>query len=223
MTETPLVWCDQVGRTYGRGSQAVVALRDVTLRIQRGDRIAITGRSGSGKSTLAHLVAGLDAPTSGSVTWPALGSRAELRPSRIGVVFQFASLLPELDVLENVALPLELGGAPAVQARERARDALADLGLDALARQLPEELSGGQAQRVAMARVLATAPSLVVADEPTGQLDHATATPMLEVLEAACDALGAALLLTTHDERVAARYPLRWKMADGRLSPENGS
>jgi putative ABC transport system ATP-binding protein len=201
----------------------VVALRDVTLRIQRGDRIAITGRSGSGKSTLAHLVAGLDVPTSGSVTWPALGSRAELRPRRIGVVFQFASLLPELDVLENVALPLELGGAPAVQARERARDALADLGLDALARQLPEELSGGQAQRVAMARVLATAPSLVVADEPTGQLDHATATPMLEVLEAACDALGAALLLTTHDERVAARYPLRWKMADGRLSPENGS
>jgi putative ABC transport system ATP-binding protein len=223
MTETPVVWCQEAGRSFGRGSQTVVAVRDVTLRIRPGDRIAITGRSGSGKSTLAHLVAGLDRPTTGSVTWPALGSRAQLRPGKIGVVFQFASLLPELDVLENVALPLELAGAPAFQARERARDALADLGLDALANQLPEELSGGQAQRVAVARVLATAPSLVVADEPTGQLDHATAVPMLEVLEAACDALGAALLLTTHDERVAARYPLRWQMVDGRLRPGEGS
>jgi ABC-type lipoprotein export system ATPase subunit len=223
MTETPVVWCQEAGRSYGRGSQTVIAVQDVTLRIRPGDRIAITGRSGSGKSTLAHLVAGLDRPTTGSVTWPALGSRAQLRPGKIGVVFQFASLLPELDVLENVALPLELGGAPAFQARERARDALADLGLDALAHQLPEELSGGQAQRVAVARVLATAPSLVVADEPTGQLDHATAVPMLEVLEAACDALGAALLLTTHDERVAARYPLRWRMVDGRLRSGDGS
>jgi putative ABC transport system ATP-binding protein len=200
----------------------VVALRDVTLVILRGDRIAITGRSGSGKSTLAHLVAGLDNPTAGSVSWPALGSRTELRPSKVGVVFQFASLLPELDIVENVALPLQLGGAPAVLARERARDALADLGLSDLARQLPEELSGGQAQRVAVARVLATGPSLVVADEPTGQLDHATAGPMLDVLEAACDALGAALLLTTHDERVAARYPRRWQMVDGTLHQEDG-
>jgi putative ABC transport system ATP-binding protein len=223
MKETPVVWCQDAGRSYGRGSQAVVALRDVTLRVLSGDRIAITGRSGSGKSTLAHLVAGLDQPTSGSVSWPALGPRAHLRPGKIGVVFQFASLIPELDVLENVALPLELGGAPALQARERARDALADLELETLARQLPEELSGGQAQRVAVARVLATAPSLVVADEPTGQLDHATAAPMLEVLEAACDALGAALLLTTHDERVAARYSLRWKMVDGSLRSEDGS
>ncbi|MDQ6742667.1 MAG: ATP-binding cassette domain-containing protein [Candidatus Dormibacteraeota bacterium] len=223
MKETPVVWCQDAGRSYGRGSQAVVALRDVTLRVLPGDRIAITGRSGSGKSTLAHLVAGLDQPTSGSVSWPALGPRAHLRPGKIGVVFQFASLIPELDVLENVALPLELGGAPALQARERARDALADLELETLARQLPEELSGGQAQRVAVARVLATAPSLVVADEPTGQLDHATAAPMLEVLEAACDALGAALLLTTHDERVAARYSLRWKMVDGSLRSEDGS
>ncbi len=223
MKETPVVWCQDAGRSYGRGSQAVVALRDVTLRVLPGDRIAITGRSGSGKSTLAHLVAGLDQPTSGSVSWPALGPRAHLRPGKIGVVFQFASLIPELDVLENVALPLELGGAPALQARERARDALADLELEKLARQLPEELSGGQAQRVAVARVLATAPSLVVADEPTGQLDHATAAPMLEVLEAACDALGAALLLTTHDERVAARYSLRWKMVDGSLRSEDGS
>lgn len=223
MKETPVVWCQDAGRSFGRGSKAVVALRDVTLRVLPGDRVAITGRSGSGKSTLAHLVAGLDQPTSGSVSWPALGPRAHLRPGKIGVVFQFASLIPELDVLENVALPLELGGAPAFQARERARDALADLQLETLARQLPEELSGGQAQRVAVARVLATAPSLVVADEPTGQLDHATAAPMLEVLEAACDALGAALLLTTHDERVAARYSLRWKMVDGSLRTEEGS
>src|SRR5438128_9282351 len=118
MTDTPVFWCEEVGRSYGHGSQTVVALRDVTLHILPGERIAITGRSGSGKSTLAHLVAGLDEPTSGRLSWPALGSRAQLRPGRIGVVFQFASLLPELDVVENVALPLELGGAPAVQARE---------------------------------------------------------------------------------------------------------
>jgi ABC-type lipoprotein export system ATPase subunit len=223
MTETLVVSCEGVGRTYGRGSQKVVALREVTLKVRAGDRIAITGRSGSGKSTLAHLLAALDEPTSGRLSWPALGSRGELRPGKIGVVFQFASLLPELDVLENVALPLQLRGAPALRARERARDALADLGLEALAGQLPEELSGGQAQRVAVARVLATGPSLVVADEPTGQLDIATATPMLDVLESACDALGAALVLTTHDERVASRYPLRWKMVDGNLHAQGGS
>jgi ABC-type lipoprotein export system ATPase subunit len=181
VTPEALVCCDGAGRTYGRGSTAVVALRDVSLRVMPGDRIAITGRSGSGKSTLAHLVSGLDAPTTGQVSWPALGVRRALRPRRVGVVFQAPSLLPELDVVENVALPLELAGVPASEARQRAEKALDQLGLRTLSRQLPEELSGGQAQRVAVARVLATAPALVIADEPTGQLDQATAAAMLGV------------------------------------------
>jgi putative ABC transport system ATP-binding protein len=133
------------------------------------------------------------------------------------VVFQAASLLAELDVLENVALSLELGGTPAEPARRRALEALDALGLAPLARQLPEELSGGQLQRVGVARVLAARPALVVADEPTGQLDQATAEAMLSVLERSCDIAGSALVLTTHDERVAVRYPRRWRMVDGVL------
>jgi putative ABC transport system ATP-binding protein len=218
VTDASLVRCERIGRTYGRGAGAVVALRDVSCRVGPCDRIAVTGRSGSGKSTLAHVIAGLDQPTSGAVSWPALGGRDALRPARVGVVFQAPSLLPELDVLENVALPLELAGVMPDTARRRALDALAALDLAQLAGQLPEELSGGQAQRVAVARVIATGPALVVADEPTGQLDGATAERMLATLEAACDARDAALVLTTHDERIAARYPRRWRMRDGTLA-----
>lgn len=195
----------------------MAALHDVSCTIQAGDRIAISGRSGSGKSTLAHLLAGLDAPTSGVLSWPALGRREELRPGRIGVVFQSPSLLPELTVAENVALPLEIAGTEPSPARARALQALAALDLGDLAEQLPDELSGGQSQRVAVARVLATGPPLVIADEPTGQLDQTTAERMLDVLEDTCRALGAALVLTTHDERVTARYDRRWRIADGAL------
>jgi ABC-type lipoprotein export system ATPase subunit len=206
-----------VYRSYGRGGSRVAALRDVSCCVQPGDRIAISGRSGSGKSTLAHLLAGLDQPTTGLVSWPALGSRERLRPARIGVVFQSPSLLSELTVAENVSLPLELAGTAPAEARRRALDALAALGLESLAEQLPDELSGGQAQRVAVARVMASAPPLVIADEPTGQLDHSTAERMLAVLESTCEVLGAALVLTTHDESISARYQQQWRIVDGAL------
>ena len=195
----------------------MAALRDVSCCVEPEDRIAISGRSGSGKSTLAHLLAGLDQPTAGLVSWPALGSRHQLRPVRIGVVFQSPSLLSELTVSENVALPLALAGTAPSEARRRALEALTALDLANLAEQLPDELSGGQAQRVAVARVLASRPSLVIADEPTGQLDHTTAERMLEVLETTCEALGAALVLTSHDESITARYPRRWRIVDGAL------
>jgi ABC-type lipoprotein export system ATPase subunit len=195
----------------------VTALRDVSCCIQPGDRIAISGRSGSGKSTLAHLLAGLDQPTTGLVSWPGLGPKGELRPAHIGVVFQSPSLLNELTVSENVALPLELAGTAPAEARRRALEALSALSLESLAEQLPDELSGGQAQRVAVARVLASGPPLVIADEPTGQLDHATAELMLAVLEATCETLGAALVLTTHDETITARYKQQWRIVDGTL------
>jgi ABC-type lipoprotein export system ATPase subunit len=206
-----------VTRTFGEGERAVVAVHRVDCQVLAGERIAVTGPSGSGKSTLVHLLAGLDAPTHGTVRWPALGDRAALRPGPVGVVFQGPSLLAPLDVAENVALPRLLAGADEAEARAAAGRALDRLGLTDLAAKLPEELSGGQAQRVAVARVLAGQPRLILADEPTGQLDHATGTAVVQALLAAAGVLGAALVLTTHDPVVARLLPTRWTMVDGRL------
>jgi len=166
---------------------------------------------------LLHLLAGLDTPTAGTISWPALGARNELRPGPVGIVFQGPSLLPPLDVTENVALPLLLAGVDRDAATAGARDALARLGLDDLGAKLPEELSGGQAQRVAVARVLAGAPRLILADEPTGQLDHVAGAQVIDVLIEAATALGAALVISTHDAELAARMAERWQMSDGRL------
>jgi ABC-type lipoprotein export system ATPase subunit len=218
-----VVRCDAVGRTFGEGRRAVVAVHDVTCVVQAGERIAVTGPSGSGKSTLLHLVAGLDLPTNGTLSWPALGGREHLRPGPVGVVFQNPSLLAPLDVAENVALPRLLAGADEDEARAGAHRALARLGLADLADRLPEELSGGQAQRVAAARVLAGRPRLILADEPTGQLDHATGTAVVEALLEAATVTGAALLLTTHDPLVASLLPTRWAMSDGTLHSERGT
>jgi len=209
--------CDNVARTFGSGPAAVVALHGITCEIAAGAQLALTGPSGSGKSTLLHLLAGLDEPSAGTVVWPALGAREHLRPGPVGVVFQGPSLLPPLDVLENVALPLVLGGAPDNDARSRATAALDRLGLSGLASKLPDELSGGQAQRVAVARALAGSPSLILADEPTGQLDHATGTGVVDALVAAATDLGAALVISTHDPRITERFSIVWRMADGSL------
>lgn len=216
---TPLVQGTALVRRYGTGNSAVVALHDTDLTIHPGDRIALTGPSGSGKSTVLHLIAGLDRPSSGSLTWPGLDDPAT-HPGRVGIVFQTPSLIPALDVVENVELVALLAGATPRHARNRARTALSDLDLLPLADQLPEELSGGQAQRVAIARVLAGDPQLILADEPTGQLDRETAAHVLDVLEAAADASRAALVVATHDPVVADRYPTRWHVEDGRLRGE---
>lgn len=213
-----VVRCEGVARTFGSGLSAVVAVHGVTCEFRRGQHVAITGPSGSGKSTLLHLLAGLDEPTAGTVSWPALGDRAALRPGPVGVVFQGPSLLPPLDVLENVTLPLLLAGAAARDAIAAAEAALGRLGLPGLAAKLPEELSGGQAQRVAVARVLAGNHQLILADEPTGQLDHTSAASVVDALIRAATDLGAALVVTTHDPLVADRIGDRWAMADGALS-----
>jgi putative ABC transport system ATP-binding protein/lipoprotein-releasing system ATP-binding protein len=213
-----LVRCAGVSRTYGHGAAATVALASADCEVREGDRIALVGPSGSGKSTLLHVMAGLDTPTRGLVAWPAIGERADLQPGRVAVIFQGPSLLPALTVLENVALPLVLDGTRDAQARAEARDALAKLNLGELADKLPEEISGGQAQRIAVARALAGRPVLILADEPTGQLDRANGAIVVDVLLEAAEHTGAALVVATHDPTVADRFPMRWHMHSGELA-----
>lgn len=211
-----LVSVRQAGRVYDQGHQPVTALASATCDVYPGARIALVGPSGSGKSTLLHLMGGLETPTSGTVTWPALGSREQLRPEQVAFVFQTPSLIPSLSVVENVELPLLLaskGGA-----REAALEVLARIELASLADKLPEELSGGQAQRIGVARALAYTPKLILADEPTGQLDGPTATHLFDVWLRALEGTDTALVVATHDIRVADRLTETWQMQFGRLA-----
>jgi putative ABC transport system ATP-binding protein/lipoprotein-releasing system ATP-binding protein len=162
-------------------------------------------------------MAGLDTPTHGRVEWPAIGSRADLRPGPVAVVFQGPSLLPPLTVIENVALPLVLAGEEPEAATLKAANALDILALGHLSDKLPEEISGGEAQRAAVARALAGGPALLIADEPTGQLDRASARNVVDALLATADASGAAVVIATHDLDVADRVDERWEMHSGRL------
>ncbi|MEU0794123.1 ATP-binding cassette domain-containing protein [Amycolatopsis sp. NPDC005961] len=216
MSAGPLVVCDDVARTFGTGPSAVVAVHGTSCGVHSGDRIAIAGPSGSGKSTLLHLLAGLEIPTRGSVRWPGLGDD-EKRARDIGVVFQSPSLIPALDVGENAELPLVIAGVEEPARSERVAEALAVVGVEDLAAKLPEEISGGQAQRVAVARVLAQRPRLLLADEPTGQLDHGAGQRLMDALLAATGHLDAALVVTTHDNAVIERLATRWTMHEGRL------
>jgi putative ABC transport system ATP-binding protein/lipoprotein-releasing system ATP-binding protein len=213
----PLVQCTGAARTFGAGTSATVALQPTSCEVVAGARVALVGPSGSGKSTLLHLMAGLDDPTLGTVEWPAIGGRAELRPGPVAVVFQGPSLLAPLNVLENVALPLVLAGRGHDEARALGRAALERLDLGHLEDKLPEEISGGQAQRVAVARALAGEPRLILADEPTGQLDRASGAAVVDVLLAAAEHSGAGLVVATHDLTVADRIAERWEMHGGRL------
>ncbi len=213
----PLFTCKGVTRTYGSGDRAVVALHDVSCRAEQGARIAFVGPSGSGKTTLVHLLAGLDTPSRGTISWPALGGRPQDDPTLVGVVFQGNSLIPTLTAVENVALPLVLRGVGHADAQRQALGTMDDLGIRGFADQLPEELSGGQAQRVSVARVLTTRPRLILADEPTGQLDHAAADLVVDGLLATAAELGAGLVVSTHDVRIADRMDSIWRLRDGRI------
>ncbi|MCU1399470.1 MAG: transporter ATP-binding protein [Acidimicrobiales bacterium] len=217
MSDQPTVRARDASRTFGRGASAVVAVHGVSCDIEAGARIALTGPSGSGKTTLLHLLAGLDVPTTGSVDWPAIGGRTDLRPGAVAVVFQAPSLIPSLNVIENVALPLLLQGVDRTAARVAAMDALTRLSLIDLMHSLPEELSGGQSQRVAAARVMAGRPRLILADEPTGQLDRVNGLLVVEALIRAADRSNAALVVNTHDPDVAAHLDQIWSMSSGRL------
>lgn len=216
----PLVRADGLGRSFGNGGGRVTAVADVTFTVSAGDRVALMGPSGSGKSTLLHLVAGLDRPSTGSIAWPALGPRERLRPGPVAIAFQGPSLLPPLTVLENVALPVILAGGLEREATAAARDLLEIFEVDALAQQLPEELSGGQAQRAALARAFSGSPQLLLADEPTGQQDQTTAGRLVEAILTLAAIEGTTLLIATHDALVADRLPARWTMRDGSLTTE---
>lgn len=212
-----LVSMSNAGRTYLQGKTPVKALVSATGAVVPGDRIALVGPSGSGKSTLLHLMGGLDSPTCGSISWPALGPKKMLRPKNVGFIFQVQSLLAPLTVAENVELPLLLEGATPLQAREAAVKALKQIELESIADKLPEELSGGQAQRVAVARALSAQPKLILADEPTGQLDHPTAQRLFDVLLAALKKSDTALIVATHDQIIAQRMQIVWHIRHGSL------
>jgi len=211
-----------VTKVVTSGSAALTILHPLSLTIERGQAAAITGPSGSGKSTLLGLIAGLDAPTSGTivvdgVTLTRLDEEklARLRGSRIGIVFQFFHLIPSLTALENVMVPLELADRP--DARRRAERLLADVGLSDRGHHYPSQLSGGEQQRVAIARALANDPAVLLADEPTGNLDSATGRQVIDILLDVNRRRRTTLVLVTHDPELAAMADMTVQLRDGRI------
>lgn len=228
-----LVETDNLTKIYGKGETAVTALDHVNLKINTGEFVAIMGPSGCGKSTLLHLVGGLDRPSAGRVLIEgvSLGDLSddkltELRRRKIGFVFQFFNLIPVLDAVENAALPLTLDGGNAAQAKEKARDWLVRVGLENRLHNRPDQLSGGQQQRVAVARALVADPALVLADEPTGNLDTRAADEIAGLLRQIAQEWGRCVVMVTHDPRIAAYADRIVFLKDGtivdetRLAPE---
>jgi putative ABC transport system ATP-binding protein len=212
-------------RTYGSGTRAVQALRDVDLVARPGELVVVRGRSGSGKTTLLHALGGLERLDAGTVRLgdievSALPEREllRLRRERVAFVFQSFGLLPVLSAAENVEVPLRLHGVPAAERGERVAAALAAVGLTPHARQRPDELSGGQQQRVAVARALVARPALLLADEPTAQLDSETAVAVMDVLVAHVRERRTVAVLTTHDPLIAERADRVLELHSGRLT-----
>jgi putative ABC transport system ATP-binding protein len=218
-----LVELEEVSKIYRLGEVDVPALRGVDLSVQAGDFLALMGPSGSGKSTLLHILGLLDRPTTGKVLWEGQdvtrlnGAKlAELRGRRIGFVFQMFNLVHNLTALENVELPLIFLGVPARERRKRAEETLVRLGLGDRLRHRPSQLSGGQQQRVALARALVTDPALLIADEPTGNLDTATGREILSLFRE-LNEQGRTVVLATHDPEAAAVAKVRLRLRDGQI------
>ena len=212
---------------FYEGKRRVTALDQVDLSISRGEMVSLVGPSGSGKSTLLNLIGGLDRATSGDVEIDGakLGNLSDddltrVRRDKIGFIFQFFNLLPTLSGLENVALPLHLRGWPRKKAEERALELLNLVKLGSRTTHLPEELSGGERQRVAIARALSVYPPILLADEPTGNLDSRTGTEILGLIQQLHTDLGATVLIVTHDNNVAASCPRTILLRDGRIQED---
>jgi len=214
-------------KRYPLGEGEVEALRGVSLQVERGEFVAIMGSSGSGKSTMLHLLGGLDLPTSGEVVIDGIGisgldeeRRTLTRRDKTGFVFQFFNLIPLLSVSENVALPFMIAGDPASRHRERIGELLTLVGLSEKSDHRPDQLSAGEQQRVALARALATSPAILLADEPTGNLDYTTGTEILDLLWDSADRLNQTIVLVTHDARAAAYADRVLVVRDGQILDE---
>ena len=224
----PLVSARQVRKSYIMGKRTVEVLRGVSLEVPRGDFQALRGASGAGKSTLLHLIGGLDTPNSGEIWFGnndlarlSRNDLAEFRNLRVGLIFQGYHLFPELDAIENVSLPARMARKNAREVAERARMLLCRVGLGERMEHRPSEMSGGEQQRVAIARALINEPELIIADEPTGNLDSHTGQEIIELLCSLREENGTTLLIATHDLKVAARAPKVIHLIDGEIDSVN--
>jgi lipoprotein-releasing system ATP-binding protein len=225
MNGNNVIQCRGLARKFDDGRVSANVLRSVNLDVAQGERVAIIGRSGAGKSTLLHLLGGLDTPTSGEVLVDGINigklgqaARGRLRNRALGFVYQFHHLLPEFTAQENVAMPLVIGGTAPGAALRQAEVILGKVGLSHRLEHKPGELSGGERQRAAMARALVTKPMCILADEPTGNLDHKNANDIYNLMLALNEEIKTSIVIVTHDEELAARMDRVLLLDDGMLS-----
>ena len=213
---------EHLSKIYGKGDNQVKALNDVSFSVEKGEFVAIVGQSGSGKSTLLHIIGGVDKPTSGhvfvdgqNVHWKSREQLAIFRRRQVGLIYQFYNLIPVLNVVENIVLPIRLDGQEINE--ERVNELIEVLGLTARRKHLPSQLSGGQQQRVSIGRAIINAPAIVLADEPTGNLDSKSGQEIIELLKLSNKKYGQTLLMITHNENIALQADRIIRIADGEI------
>jgi len=227
MTKPVVISCEQLSKRFTDGELDTEVLTDINLSVSQGEKIAIIGSSGSGKSTLLHLLGGLETPSKGhvsingkSINSLSVNALSKLRNQALGFVYQFHHLLPEFTAVENIALPLVIGGQIPVDAQQKAKLLLERVGLGHRLSHKPSELSGGERQRAALARALITGPQCLLADEPTGNLDHRTALQVFDLIMELNETLGTALIVVTHDHTLAHKMDKVLTLIDGKLQVE---